>query len=66
MEEYLHVSVLCGAYLVLVMGVLNNYPIPGYLTCIRPYKHVMLSNQKYESTLPYDAAIINGIFSKLN
>ena len=26
---------LCGAYLVLVLGVLNNYPNPCYLTWIK-------------------------------
>ena len=48
------VYVLCDSYLVIVLGVLNNYAIPGYLTRIKPYpKHV--------GTLPYYVAIINGI-----
>ena len=37
-------------------------PIPVYLTCIKPYNHVMLSNPKHVSTLPSYVAIINGIF----
>ena len=56
---------LCDTYLVLVLGVLNNSPIPGYLTGIKTYNHVKLSNQKYVSALPSYVAIINGIFSKL-
>ena len=57
---------LCEAYILLVLGVLNNYPIPGYLTCIKSSNHVMLSNQKHVSTLQYYVAIINGKFAKLN
>ena len=57
-------SVICGAYLVLVMGVLNNSPNPGHLTWIKPSNHVMLSNQKHVSTLPSYVDIINGIFAK--
>ena len=57
---------LCNAYLVLVLGVLNNSSIPGYLTWIKPYNHVMLLNPKNVSTLPYYVAIINSIFAKLN
>ena len=45
------VSVLCGAHFVLVLGVLDNSPNPGYLTWIKPSDHVMLSNQKHVSTL---------------
>ena len=52
---------LYDAYLVLVLGVLNNYPISGYITWIKPYKHVMLPNLKYVSTLLSYVAIINGI-----
>ena len=48
------------------MGVLNNSPIPGCLTWIKPYNHVMLSNPKYVNILPYCVAITNGIFPKLN
>ena len=59
------VSVLCKSYLVLVLGVLNNSPIPGYLTWIKPYNHVMLSNPKHVSTIPYHVAIINDIFPNL-
>ena len=57
---------ICDAYLVLVLGVLNNSPNPGYLTWIKPYNHAMLSNPKHVSTLPSYVAIINGIFDKLN
>ena len=56
------VSVICNAYLVLVLGLLKNSPIPGYLTWIKPYNHVMLSNPKHVSTLPSYVAIINDIF----
>ena len=44
------------------MGLLNNYPIPGYLTGIKTYNHVILLDQKHVSTLPPYVAIINGIF----
>ena len=54
---------LCDAYLVLVLGVLNNSTIPGYLTWIKPYNHIILSNLKHVSTLPYYVTILNGIFS---
>ena len=54
---------LCGAYLVLVLVVLKNYQITGYLTWIKPYNHVMLSKPKHVSTLPYYKDIINGIYS---
>ena len=54
-------SVLCNAYLVLVLGMLDKYPIPGYLTGIKPYNHVMLSNPNHVSNIPYYVAIINGI-----
>ena len=53
---------LCNAYLVLVLCVFNNYPITGYLTRIKPYNHVLLSEPKHVSTLPSYVAIINGIF----
>ena len=59
---YTKVSVLCASYLVLVMGLLNNFPIPGYLTWIKTYSHVMLSNPTHVSTIPYYVAIINDIF----
>ena len=39
------VSVLCYAYLVLVMGVLNNSTIHGYLNGIKTYNYGMLSKQ---------------------
>ena len=58
-------SVLFDAYLVLVLGVLNNSSNPGYLTWIKPYNHVMLSNPKHASTLPSYVAIINGFIVKL-
>ena len=48
------------------LGVLINSPNPGYITCIKPYNHVILSNQKHVSTLKSYRAIINGIFAKLN
>ena len=51
---------LCGAYLVLVLGVLNNSPNTGYLTWIKTFNHVMLLKQKHVSTLPFYVAIING------
>ena len=54
---------ICDAYLVLVLGVLNNSPINGDLTWIKPYNHVMLSDPKYVSTLPSYVAIMNGIFT---
>ena len=50
----------------LVLGVLSNSPNPGYLTWIKPYNHVMLSNQKHVSNLLSYVDIINGIFPKLN
>ena len=56
---------LCDAYLGLVLGVLNNYPIPGQITWIIPYNHVMLYNPKHVSNLPAYVDIINGIFFKL-
>ena len=54
---------LCNAYFVIVMGVLNNSPIPGYLTWIKPYNHVILSKPKNVSTLPSYVAILNGTFT---
>ena len=56
------VSVLCNAYLVIVLDVLKKSLIPGYLTWIKPYNHVMLSNPEHVITLPSYVAIINGIF----
>ena len=53
---------LWDTYLVLVLCVFNKYLITGYLTWIKPYNHVMLSNPKHVITLPYYVAIINGIF----
>ena len=58
-------SVIFDAYLVFVLVVINNSPIPGYLTWIKPYNHVMLSDSKHVSNLPYYVAIINGIFAKI-
>ena len=58
-------SVLCDGYLVLVLGLLNNYPIPGDLTWIKTYNHVMLSNPKNISNLPFYVDILNGIFTIL-
>ena len=58
------VSVICDKYLVVVLGVLNKYPNPGYLIWIKPSNQVMLSNPKHVSNLPYYVAIINGIFPK--
>ena len=55
------VSVLCNAYLVLVIGVLNNSPNPGYPNWIKPSNHVILSNLKHVGTLPSYVAIINGL-----
>ena len=55
------VSVLCNTYLVLVIGVLKNSTIPGYLIGIKTYNHVMLSNPKHVSTLPSYVAVLNGI-----
>ena len=60
-QNYEKVSMLCGGYLVLVLGVLRNSLKPGYLTWIKPYNHVILSNQKHVSTLQYYMTIINGI-----
>ena len=54
------------AYLVLVLGLLNNSPNPGYLTYIKPSNHIMLSNPKHVSTLPSYVDIINGTFSKID
>ena len=56
---------ICYKHLLLVLGVLNNSLIPGYLTWIKPYNHVMLLNPKHVITLPYYVAIINSIFDKL-
>ena len=52
---------LCDTYIVLVLGVLNNYLNPIYITWIKPYNHVMLSKPKHVSTLPSYVAILNGI-----
>ena len=41
------VSLLWGAYLVLVLGVLKHYPNPGYLTWIKPSNHVSTSSSSY-------------------
>ena len=57
---------LCGGYLVLVLGVLRNSPNPGYLTWEKRNNHVILSNQKHLSTIQSYVAIINGIFAKLS
>ena len=46
------------------MGVLKYSPVPGYLTCIKPYNHIILSKLKHISTLPSYLAIINGILPK--
>ena len=56
---------ICITYLVLVLGVLKKSTISGYLTYIKPYNQVLLSNLKHVSTIPYYVAIINGIFPKL-
>ena len=56
------VSVLCGASLVIVLGVSNNSPNPVCLTWIKLSNYVMLSNRKHVSTLSSYVAIINGIF----
>ena len=53
---------LYNSYLVLVLCVLNNSQIHVYLTYIKTYKHVMLSNPKHVSALPSYVAIINGMF----
>ena len=53
---------ICNEYPVLVLGVLKNYPNLGYLNCIKPFNHVMLSNPKHARTLPSYMDIINGIF----
>ena len=47
-----------------VLGVLNNSPVPCYLTWIKPYNHVMLLNLKRVITLPSYVATINGILPK--
>ena len=47
-------------------GCVEKSPIPGYLTWIKPYNHVMLSNPKHVSTLPSYLAIINVIFAKID
>ena len=49
----------------IVLGALNNSKIPGYLTWIKTYNHVMLSNPKHISTPPFYVDIINGIFPHL-
>ena len=56
---------ICSSSLVLALGVVNNSPIPGYLTAIKPYNHVILLNPKHVSTLPSYVDIINGTFPKL-
>ena len=53
---------LCNKNLVLVLGVLKNSPKPGYLAWIKLSNHVMVSNPKHVSNLPYYVAIINVIF----
>ena len=55
---------LFNTYLVHVLGVSNNSPIHSYITWIKPYNHVMLSNLKHVITLPSYMAIINDKFSK--
>ena len=42
-------------------GFVEKSPIPGYLTGINPYKHIMISNQKNVSTLTSYVDIIIGI-----
>ena len=59
------VSVLCDAYLVFLLGMLNNFPNLVYLTWIKPYTHIMISIPKHVNTLPYYVAIINGILPDL-
>ena len=59
------VYVLYHAFIVLVLGLLKNSPIPGYPTWIKAYNHNMLSNTKHVSTLPSYVDIINGIFPNL-
>ena len=49
----------------LVLFVLNNSPITGYLIWIKKYNDVMLSKLKHVRTPPSFVAIINGIFAKL-
>ena len=56
---------LCEAFIDLVLNVLNNFPIPGYLIGIKNYNHVILLNLKHVITLPSYVAIINRIFLKL-
>ena len=56
---------LRGAYLVLVLGVSNNSPIPGYLILIKTFNHIMLLNPKHVSNLPFYVAKINGILLNL-
>ena len=34
-------------------GCVEKSPIPGYITGIKTYNHVMLSNPKHVNTLPY-------------
>ena len=48
----------------LVMGVLNNYLIPGDITSIKPYNNVMISDPKNVITIPSYVDIISGIFPK--
>ena len=43
-------------------GYVEKSPTTGYLTWIKPFNHIMLSNPKHVRTLPYYVAIKNGIF----